>query len=122
MAQPMKRGNGMAGRYQDAGTATAATTESSTAWQRADDMTESLGGGMKTLAGTLREQVPGGPMGQMAAGVAYTLEQTGSYLEREGLSGVSDDLTHLVRNYPLQSLLVSAGVGFLLAQTCGGRR
>ena len=56
------------------------------------------------------------------AGVADTLEHTGSYLQREGLSGASDHLMDLVRARPLESLLVCVGVGFLLAQTSGARR
>jgi hypothetical protein len=118
----MKRGNGMAAGNRGVTMTAPAPTAAETTWQKVDDATESLGTGMKSLAGTLRQQVPaGGTMGQMASGVAQTLEKTGSYLEQQGLSGASDDLQELVRTYPLQSLLISLGAGFLLSQICGGK-
>jgi hypothetical protein len=119
--QPMKRLDNPPARSKQSN-APASSSSSAAAWKRADDMTESLGGGMRNLAGTIREKAPAGPMGQVAAGVASTLEQTGNYLEKEGLSGASGDLMQLVRKHPLESLLVSVGVGFLLAQTCSLRR
>lgn len=127
--QPMKRGNYTPTRRETSlpastgsGSASAPASTSGTAWKRADEMTGQLGGGMKSLAGTIRDKAPNGPMGQMATGVADTLEQTGRYLEKEGLSGASNDLIELVRARPLESLLVCVGVGFLLGQTCGARR
>jgi len=117
----MKRGDGMAAGNRSTTMTTSAPTSSAT-WKKADDMTESLGSGMKSLAGTIRQQAPAsGPMGQMASGVAHTLEQTGSYLEGEGLSGLTGDLQNMVRQHPLPAMLVCLGVGFLMAQTCGRR-
>lgn len=120
----MKRGNDMGAAERGAPMTTGASEASmaSTAMKKADDMTESLGSGMKSLAGTLRQQAPtGGTMGQVAAGAAHALEQTGTYLQKEGVSGVLDDLHDMVRTYPLQSVLVCLGVGFLLAQITGRR-
>jgi len=123
MAQPMKRGDGMAaGNRGTTMTPAAPMSTSSATWKKADDMTESLGTGMKSLAGTIRQQAPAaGTMGQMASGVAQTLEQTGRYLEKEGLSGVADDVQDMVRQHPLPAMLVCLGVGFLMAQACGRR-
>lgn len=96
----------------------------SSAQKKADDATEALGGGMRSLAGTLREKAPtGGTMGQMASTAATTLDRTGRYLQEEGLSGMSEDLMHLVRKHPLPALAIALGAGFCLAQLfSSGRR
>jgi len=95
-----------------------------TAQKKADDATEALGGGMRSLAGTLREKAPmGGTMGQMASTAATTLDRTGRYLQEEGLSGMTDDVMHMVRKHPLPALAIALGAGFFLAQLCSsGRR
>jgi hypothetical protein len=72
---------------------------------------------MKSLAGTIREKAPhGGFVGQASSTVAETLERGGRYLEEQGLSGIGDDLTNLIRRNPIPALLVGIGVGFLLAR------
>jgi uncharacterized protein YjbJ (UPF0337 family) len=40
-----------------------------------------------------------------------------SYLQERDYSGVAEDVTGLVRRYPVQSLLIGIGIGFLLART-----
>jgi hypothetical protein len=85
-------------------------------------MAASVGSGMESLAGTLRDQAPReGMMGQVAGAAADTLERTGRYLREEGVSGLTEDLTQLVRRHPLPAVLVTLGLGFLLARALGGR-
>jgi len=48
--------------------------------------------------------------------VASGLEQGGRYIQQEGLSGMADDLTTLIKNNPIPALLVGVGIGFLLAR------
>lgn len=89
----------------------------SAAGERAESATSSVGGGMKSLAGTLRENLPReGMLGTAGRGVADSLESGGRYLEQEGLGGMVDDLSALIRRNPLPSLLVGIGLGFLLAR------
>jgi hypothetical protein len=78
--------------------------------------TESVGGGMESLAGTIRDNAPGGMLGGAASTVADTIEQGGRYLREEGLSGMADDLTNTIRRNPLPAVLVAVAVGFLLAR------
>jgi hypothetical protein len=84
---------------------------------KAEDAVSSVGGQMKTLAGTIREKAPHeGIVGSTASAVASTLDSSGAYLQEHNLSGMAEDMTDLIRRYPIQSLLVGIGVGFLLAK------
>jgi hypothetical protein len=85
--------------------------------QKAESATESVGSGMQSLAGTIRDKGPqGGVLGGAASGVASALDTTGRYLEEQGLSGMAEDLTNLIRRNPIPAMLVGVGFGFLLAR------
>lgn len=90
----------------------------STVGHKADDAAGSVGSGMQSLAGTIRQKMPHeGMIGSAGSAVADTLERGGRYLEQEGLSGMAQDLTNLVRRNPIPSLLIAFGVGFLIARS-----
>lgn len=85
--------------------------------QKAEDATTAVGGSMKSLAGTIRENAPeGGFIGSAGSTLADTLEKGGRYLEEQGLSGMGDDLTNLIRRNPVPALLVGIGLGYLIAR------
>lgn len=85
---------------------------------RADDAVSSMGGQLKTLAGRLRQNVPQqGMMGSAAESVASTLESGGSYLEEHDLRDMAEEVTTLVRTYPIPAVMVGVGLGFLLGRT-----
>jgi hypothetical protein len=89
----------------------------SAAGERAEAAASALGGSMQSWAGTLREKAPHeGMLGSAAGTVANTLESGGRYLQEEGVSGVVDDLTEIIRRNPIPALLVGVGLGFLLAR------
>ena len=49
----------------------------------------------------LRESLPHeGMMGTASSALADTLDRSGRYLEEEGLRGMADDLTNLIRRFP----------------------
>jgi len=77
---------------------------------------ETVGSGMESLAGTLRDNAPGGTLGNAASTVADSLERGGRYIREEGLSGMADDLTDTIRRNPLPAVLIAVGIGFLLAR------
>jgi len=94
-----------------------ASNVASTVGDRAEDAVSAVGKGMSSLAGTIRDKAPhGGMLGTAASTVAGGLESGGEYLREQGISGMFDDMTSLVRRYPMQALLVGFGVGFLLAK------
>jgi hypothetical protein len=87
------------------------------AGEAADAGAAAVGGGMKSLAGTIRHQGPQeGMLGDATSTVAKTLEQGGKYLQKEGLTGMADDLSEIIRKNPIPAVLVGIGVGFMLAQ------
>jgi phage-related protein len=89
---------------------------------KAEDATSAVGGGMKSLAGQVREHGPReGVFGSATSAVADTLEKGGRYLQEEGLRGIGEDLTNLIRRNPIPALLVGIGVGFLLARATTSR-
>jgi len=89
----------------------------STAGQMADKATATVGSSIESLGGTLRENAPhSGMMGTAASTVASTLEGTGRYLREEGLSGMFDDVTDLVKRNPTTAVLIAIGFGFLMAR------
>jgi hypothetical protein len=84
---------------------------------KAEDATTAVGSGMKSLAGTLREKAPHeGLLGSASSAVASTLETSGRYLEEEGLGGIAEELTNLVRRNPIPSVLIGIGLGYLIAR------
>lgn len=89
----------------------------STVGHQAEEAVSGLGGQMKHLAGTIRESVPHeGFVGTAATTVADTLDRSGRYLQEQDLSDMANDLGKVIRQYPIQSVLVGIGVGFLMAR------
>jgi hypothetical protein len=48
--------------------------------------------------------------------VAGTLESGGRYLEEQGLGGIAEDVTGLIRRNPIPAVLIGVGLGFMLAR------
>jgi hypothetical protein len=88
------------------------------AGEKADAAAAAVGESMTSLAHSLREKAPHtGMLGSASSRVASGLESGGRYLREEGFQGLMEDLTQLIRSNPLPAVLVSLGIGFLLAQT-----
>jgi hypothetical protein len=84
---------------------------------KAEDATHAVGGGMQSLAGTLRDHLPqSGPVGAATGALESGLESTGKYLQEEGLQGMAEDVTQLIRRNPFPAMLLGVGLGFILAR------
>lgn len=120
----------VAGQAQEKATQ-AVDTAKEKAGQAADQATtkvdagmDKAAGGLETLAGTLRErgESMGGSGGTASAvqtaatTAAGTLDSAAQYLREKDTDQLMADLEALVREKPVQSLLVAAGVGFLLSK------
>jgi hypothetical protein len=57
-------------------------------------------------------------MGTVADRTARGLEDAGRYLQEEGLSGMADDFTDLIRRNPIPAVLIGIGLGFMIARAC----
>ncbi len=109
----------MAGQARDAASAAGRRINeaASYAGDRADDATSSVGGGIKSLASQVRQNAPHeGMLGSAAGYAANALDRTGSYLQDQGLSGMAEDFTGLIRRNPIPALLIGVAVGFLIAR------
>jgi len=98
-----------------------ASSAASTVGKSAEKWTSAAGSSVRQLGETLKEKGPHeGMLGGATRTVADTIQQGGRYIEQEGLSGMADDLTELIRRNPLPAVLVGLGVGFLIGRTLGG--
>jgi len=89
----------------------------STAVHKADDATSATGSGLQSLADTLRKNTPDeGLLGTASNKVADTLESGGKYLQEQGLSGMADDLSAMIKRNPIGAMLVGVGLGYILAR------
>jgi ElaB/YqjD/DUF883 family membrane-anchored ribosome-binding protein len=84
---------------------------------KADQGASQVGKGMESLAGTIRDRGPqAGLLGKATTGVADTLDSAGRYLDQQGMSGMVDDLTSMIKNHPVPAMLIGIGLGFMLAR------
>ena len=87
-----------------------------TATQKANQAAPVIGEKMKSLANVIREKAPReGSVGTTATKVAAGLESASDYLQEKKFDHLGEDFRGLVRRYPLRSLLIGLGLGFLLA-------
>lgn len=84
---------------------------------KTEDASAALGGRLRSLGDTVRAR---GPEGGMAAdalsAVADTLDSSGRYLQEEGVKDVAEDVTNLIRRYPIPALLIGLAAGYLVAK------
>jgi len=85
--------------------------------QKAEDATHAVGSGLRSMAGTLRDKGPSeGVMGGASSSIASGLESSARYLQDEGLKGIAEDVTSLIRRNPMPAMLVGVGLGYFLAR------
>jgi uncharacterized protein YjbJ (UPF0337 family) len=71
-----------------------------------------------SLAGVIREKAPReGAVGTAATTVAEKLDAAGSYLQEKDLDHMMGDVSSMIRRYPVPSLLIGLGIGYLLARS-----
>jgi hypothetical protein len=88
----------------------------------ADEAAAALGRKLESAADVMRTRLPQeGRTGAVVEAVSDRLEASGEYLAQEGLSGILQDVEVLIRQYPIQALLLGLGAGYLLSRLVGGR-
>jgi vacuolar-type H+-ATPase subunit H len=83
---------------------------------KVDSAMTTTGEQISTLAQTVRENAPEGKAGEVASKAADALDRSGAYLQTADLQMVRDDLERVIREHPIESLLVGVGVGYLVAR------
>jgi len=87
-----------------------------TAAKKANEAAPVIGEKMKSLASAIREKAPRkGALSTTATKIAGGLESANYYLQDKKFEHLGEDFRGLVRRYPLRSLLIGLGLGFLLA-------
>jgi uncharacterized protein YjbJ (UPF0337 family) len=95
-----------------------AAEPSSAAATAANQATSAVGEQLGSLADVIRDKAPSeGTMGTAASAVADKLSAAGSYLQEKKVEHVAGDLTDLIRRYPMASMLIGLGIGYLLARS-----
>ena len=88
-----------------------------TAANKANEAATVVGEKIGALANVIRENAPHeGAVATAATAVVDGLESTSSYLREKKFEHLAKDITALVRTYPVQSLLIGVGLGYLLAR------
>jgi uncharacterized protein YjbJ (UPF0337 family) len=89
----------------------------STTAKKANEAATVVGEKIGSLASVIRANAPHeGAVGAGATTVADGLESASSYLREKKFEHLAKDVTALVRTYPIQSLLIGVGLGYLLAR------
>lgn len=85
--------------------------------ERAGDATSAVAGGMRNLAGTIRDRGPHeGIAGNATSQVAGALDRSGQYLQEHNINDMTTDFTNLIRRNPIPAIFVALGVGYLFAR------
>jgi uncharacterized protein YjbJ (UPF0337 family) len=81
-----------------------------------------VAGGLESAEGALATgwESAQGALATAATAVAGGLESTSSYLQEKEFAEMATDLTALMRRYPVQTLLVGVGLGYVLARLTKG--
>lgn len=85
--------------------------------KRADELTAQAGVGIHHMGDSLGRNMPqSGVLGTASQAMADTVRNSGDYLEEAKLSGIAHDVFCMIRRNPLQSVLVSVGIGWFVAR------
>jgi uncharacterized protein YjbJ (UPF0337 family) len=88
-----------------------------TAVSMAGEAATAVGETMGSLASVIRDNAPHeGTIANAATAVAGGLKSASSYLQEKGYENIATELTAVIRRYPVQSLLVGVGLGYVLAR------
>lgn len=85
---------------------------------KADAGMDAAASGLGQAASMLREQgaQQEGAVGTAAARTADTLESASSYLQGKDTAQILDDIEAFVRQRPVESVAIAAGIGFVLSR------
>lgn len=92
------------------------------AGHKTEEASAAIGSGLRSLGGTVRTRGPeDGMAGGASSAVADTLESSGRYLQEEGLKDMTEDLTNLIRSYPIPALVAGVAMGYLVGKAMSPR-
>jgi hypothetical protein len=114
---PSGKGNRAAATGIKDAASTAVASVGSAISQQADNLVSQAGDGVSALVDQIAQQLPQeGLWGQASQSFAHKVRDGGEYLQQEGLSGISDDLSELIKNNPLPAVLIALGIGWYIGR------
>src|ERR1043166_7462136 len=94
-----------------------ATDTAAAVGKKADDMTAAAGHGIASFGQTIADKAPHeGLAGKASQAVATGIKESGKYIEDHKLSGMAQDVEHVIKNHPIPTILVALGIGFCLGR------
>jgi len=112
-------GTDVMGKARDAASAVGdmATTAATSVGQRAEDMAAAAGHGIRGWGDKLAQNAPHeGMAGTASQALAEGIRGTGRYIEESRLSGMAQDVEHMVQRHPVPAILICLGIGFCLGR------
>lgn len=89
--------------------------------RKADELTASPGVGIQGLGDRLSQNAPqSGVLGSAAQAVAHGVKGGGEYLETVKLSGLTEDVAHVIRRNPIASICIAIGLGWFVGRKLKG--
>jgi hypothetical protein len=86
--------------------------------KKADDMTARAGVGIQGLSDRLGQNVPhAGMLGTASQAVVRSIHGGGEYLEGAKLTGMTEDIAHVVRRNPIPAVLIALGLGWFVGRS-----
>ena len=92
-------------------TGSAEQTRGGAVAQRFDDATTRAGRKVEQMGYKARERIS-----TAADTVAEKAQSVGSFLQERDIAAMADDVADVIRRYPVQSVLVGIGAGFMLGR------
>lgn len=85
------------------------------AGRKVDDLTAYAGVGIQEIGTRLGREAPhSGIVGNASQAVANRVIDSGEYIERAKLSGMTEDVARLIRRNPISAVLIAMGMGWLI--------
>ena len=89
--------------------------------KKADELAGSAGVGIQGLGDMLSKNSPqAGPLKSATEVVAGVVKEGGEYLQEAKLTGLTEDVAHVIRRNPIPSVLVALGVGWFIGRALKG--
>lgn len=83
----------------------------------ADNLTARAGVGIQGVGDSISQHTPhSGMLGNASQAVANSVRHGGQYVEHAKLSGMSEDVAHLIRQNPITAVLIGIGLGWFVAR------
>ena len=85
--------------------------------KEADELTASAGVCIQGLGDRLSKNTPhSGVLGNASQAVAGAVKEGGEYLQGVKLSGMTEDVAHLIRRNPIPAVLIAIGLGWFVGR------